>query len=182
MILISTKKGDAGQSSVIGGQRQDKDSLVFAVLGDVDELNSWLGLVVAELKVKTTKSHRRISVELIDVQEKLFTLSAQIAGSNKVKILAADLKKIERRGEKIQQALSKNWHTKFIFPGGTSLAAQVDIARAICRRVERQIVAYNKQQPLPPLIFQYINRLSDFLYLVRCQLNDLEDISETEFN
>jgi cob(I)alamin adenosyltransferase len=182
MISVSTKKGDQGQSTLIGSKKIDKDSLVFTVLGDTDELNSWVGLVVSHLDSKTTKSHLSIKRELLDVQKKLFILSAQIAGSGKVKLTAKDLKKIDLRSKKIQQSMSKNWHSKFIYPGGCKEAACTDLARAVCRRVERSIVAYNKEYDLPPLILQYINRLSDYLYLVRCQLNDLMDIDETEFN
>lgn len=182
MISVSTKKGDKGQSSLIGSKRYDKDSLVFTVLGDADELNSWIGLVISYLDAKTTKEHKSIKKELLDVQKKLFTLSAQIAGSNKVKLTAKDLKKIEERSKNIQQSLSENWHSKFIYPGGCLEAAHTDLARAVARRVERNIVAYSKETTLPPLVLQYINRLSDYLYLVRCQLNDLMDIDETEFN
>lgn len=182
MISVSTKKGDAGQSSVIGSKLISKDSLIFEVLGDVDELNSWLGVVISGLRTKTTKPHLHLIDHLLEVQEKLFTLSAEVAGSNKVKLTSADLKKIESRAEKIQKSLSKNWHTKFIYPGGSSLAAGTDLARAVCRRCERKIVAFSKTTTLPPLVFQYINRLSDYLYLIRCQLNDLDDIKETKFN
>ncbi len=182
MISVSTKKGDAGQSSVIGSKLISKDSLIFEVLGDVDELNSWLGVVVAGLRQKTTKPHLLLIDHLLDVQEKLFTLSAEIAGSNKVKLTSSDLKKIESRADKIQKSLSKNWHTKFIYPGGSNLAAWTDVSRAVCRRCERRIVAFSKTTTLSPLVFQYVNRLSDYLYLIRCQLNDLDDIKETKFN
>lgn len=182
MLSISTKTGDQGQSSLIGSKRYDKDSLVFMVLGDIDELNSWIGVVVSHLKIRTTKPHGRLLKQLLDVQEKLFILSAQIAGSNKVKLTSSDLKRIESQSKVIQQSLSKNWHSKFIYPGGSPLASWTDLARAVCRRVERSIVAYSKSNDLSPLIFKYINRLSDYLYLVRCQINDWDDISETEFN
>ncbi len=182
MISVSTKKGDAGQSSVIGSKLISKDSLIFEVLGDLDELNSWLGVVISGLKHKTTKSHLQIVDHLMEVQEKLFTLSAEIAGSEKVVLSKADLKKIENRAEKIQKTLSKNWHSKFIYPGGSDLAAWTDVARAVCRRSERRIVAFSKTTTLSPLVFQYVNRLSDYLYLIRCQLNDLDDIKETKFN
>lgn len=182
MISISTKKGDQGQTSLIGIKKYDKDNLVFTVLGDIDELNSWIGVIIAHLKTRTTKPHRKLLKQLMNVQEKLFTLSAQIAGSEKVKLTSADFKKIESQSKTIQHSLSSNWHNKFIYPGGSPLSSWTDLARAVCRRVERSIVAYSKETNLTPLILKYINRLSDFLYLVRCQLNDLEDIEETEFN
>jgi cob(I)alamin adenosyltransferase len=182
MISVSTKKGDAGQSSVIGSKLISKDSLIFEVLGDLDELNSWLGVVVSALRHKTTKPHMLIVDHLLDVQEKLFTLSAEIAGSKKVVLKNIDLKKIETRAKKIQESLSKNWHSKFIYPGGSDMAAWTDVARSVCRRCERRIVAFSKTTTLSPLVFQYVNRLSDYLYLIRCQLNDLDDIKETKFN
>jgi len=182
MITISTKKGDGGQSKIIGTELIDKDSQIFQVLGDLDELNSWIGVVVAHLKLKTTKSHQKLVEHLLDVQEKLFTLSAEIAGSKKVKLVASDLTNLEKRANQIQKSLSKNWHTKFIFPGGSRLAAWADVARSVGRRCERQIVALSKTTALSPLVLKYLNRLSDYLYLVRCQLNDLEDVEETKFN
>lgn len=182
MISVSTKRGDLGQSTLIGKKLIDKDDLVFEVLGDLDELNSWLGVLVAQLKTKTTKSHQQLVKHLLEVQEKLFTLSAEIAGSTKVKLVNKDLDTIEKRGQKIQTSLSKNWHTKFIYPGGSRLAAWADVARAVCRRTERKLVAFNKTTSLSPLVVRYINRLSDYLYLIRCQLNDLEDVEETQFN
>lgn len=188
MISVSTKKGDAGQSSVIGSTLISKDSPIFEVLGDLDELNSWLGLVRAGLKAKvvpihqSSKAYQVISQHLLEVQEKLFTLSAEIAGSAKVKLTKSDLKTLEQRAEKIQQSLSKNWHSKFVHPGGCDLAAKSDLARAVCRRCERRVVAFAKLNPLSDLVFQYVNRLSDYLYLIRCQLNDLESIKEIKFN
>lgn len=182
MISISTKNGDQGQSSLIGSKKYDKDSLVFTVLGDIDELNSWIGVVVSHLDKESQKEYLKVKKQLLNVQEKLFILSAQIAGSEKVKLTPSDLRKIESQSKRIQESLSNNWHSKFIYPGGSPLAAWTDLSRAVCRRVERNIVAYSKTNDLPPLIFKYINRLSDFLYLVRCQLNDLSDIKETEFN
>jgi cob(I)alamin adenosyltransferase len=182
MLLVSTKKGDKGTTSLIGPTKYDKDNFVFTVLGDIDELNSWVGVVISYVRVKTTRKHKLIVKELLDVQEKLFTLSAQIAGSDKVKLTPSDLKKIERRSKSIQQSLSDNWHSKFIYPGGSRAAAWTDITRSVCRRVERSVVAYSKQTDLSPLILQYINRLSDYFYLIRCQLNDLDQVRETEFN
>lgn len=182
MIFISTKKGDDGKTALIGQKRLSKDSQVFSVLGDIDELNSHIGLIITYAKSRNLRKHKIIVNELLDIQSKLFTLSAQIAGSDKVEIFQKDLKKIERRSKSIQQSLSDNWHNKFLFPGGNRLAAYTDIARAVCRRVERNIVSYNKIVDLPPLILKYINRLSDYLYLIRCQFNDLDQVEETEFN
>ena len=182
MISISTKTGDKGKSSLIGPKRYDKDNLVFTVLGDIDELNSWIGVLISYVKIKNTRKHKITVKELFDVQEKLFTLSGQIAGSKRVQIYPNDIKHLERRGKSIQQSFSENWHSKFIYPGGSRAAAWADIARSVCRRVERSLVAYSKENAVPPLILQYINRLSDYIYLVRCQLNDLDDVSETEFN
>ena len=141
-----------------------------------------LNFLISYVKIKNTRKHKIIVKELFDVQEKLFTLSAQIAGSNKVEIYPKDIDHLERRGKSIQQSLSENWHSKFIYPGGSRAAAWADIARSVCRRVERGIVSYSKENEVSPLILQYINRLSDYIYLVRCQLNDLDNVNETEFN
>lgn len=187
MITISTKKGDDGQSLLIGSRRIDKDDLVFQVLGEIDELNSWLGVVIAHLnelantKDKGVKEYKKILNQLLEVQTKLYTLSAQIAGSNKIKLVASDLNKIESRAQKIQESLGSNFYSKFIHPGGSQLASFTDMARVTARKAERSLVAYNKKVELPPLILKYINRLSDYLYLVRCKFNDLAHTPETVF-
>lgn len=221
MVLVSTKKGDTGQTSVIGGARLDKDAPILMVLGDIDELNSWIGVVIALLKkfnvqnftAKNSSLYKKFTKQLFEVQQDLFTLSAQIAGSTKVKLNAQNLKKLERHAQQIQLSLAKHWHTKFVFPGGGELAAWTDIARAVARRSERSLVAYShylenqnfskkthagfqsnlqsgKQfdlQPLlcsstlPPLSLKYLNRLSDYLYLLRHKFNELENIKEIEF-
>jgi cob(I)alamin adenosyltransferase len=185
MISISTKKGDLGQSSVIGKKRLDKNAPVFVVLGDLDELNSWMGVIVALLKKSKnqTKINKKLFTQLLLIQKDLFTLSAEIAGSTKVKLTAPKLKKLEKNAQEIQNSLTKDWHSKFVYPGGCEVAAWADVSRAVTRRTERALVAYFKTQKNPNfnLSLKYLNRLSDYLYLLRHQLNELEQIKEVEF-
>jgi len=183
MISVSTKKGDTGQSSVIGNKHLDKDAPVFMVLGDLDELNSWLGVIVALLKKNPNKNNKKLITQLLSIQEDLFTLSAQIAGSTKVKLTAPKLRKLGRNAQKIQASLTKNWQTKFVYPGGCELSAWVDVARTVARRSERSLVSYLKTQKKPnsKLPLKYLNRLSDYLYLLRHQFNELQQIKEIEF-
>lgn len=178
MISISTKTGDTGESGLANGKRLPKDSMIFTVIGEVDELNSWLGLLVAKLG-STFESHRQY---LVEVQDTLFYVGAELAQSPTTKLSLEALQKLENEAESLQQSLKADWHTKFVLPGGTELGAYIDIARSVCRRTERTIVAYTRVVELSPLIRQYINRLSDYLFLLRCFVNHAVEYQEKEFD
>ncbi len=175
IISITTKTGDAGQSGLISGERLPKDELVFEVIGTLDELNSWLGLVVAKMPLK---NQRRV---LIGAQRQLFIISGVIAGSTQVKFQAAHLKTLETQTDALHRQLSDDWHTKFVYPGGTVLGGELDIARTVCRRAERRLVNYRRQVNFPAAILKYLNRLSDYLYMLRCYVNDQVDHQEHYF-
>jgi cob(I)alamin adenosyltransferase len=177
MISVSTKKGDFGESYLADGKKLSKTAPIFEVLGNLDELNSHLGLIVAQLKfLELTKevSSKQVGLQLIfveKVQELLFTIGAQLAGSKKVSLQKSHLTDLESNSEKLQKTMEKNWTSKFLLPGGTVIGAQIDIARTVCRRAELQVVKFANQQEISQLILQYINRLSDYLYVLRCFVN-----------
>ncbi len=177
MNSISTKTGDTGESGLANGQRLGKDDFVFEVLGTQDELNSWLGLSIAKLP-EYFAEHKKF---LTEIQETLFYIGAELARSPKAKMKAERLKKLEEASEKLQQSMEANWTTKFLYPGGNEAAATLDVARTIARRFERLVIKYAKDQKISPLIYQYMNRLSDYLYVLRCYVNSQEKYHERQF-
>ena len=179
MSLISTKTGDCGQTSLANGERVAKDSLVMEVVGTIDELNSWIGLVI----VHAESDFQPQKKSLEQVQQDLYQLSAVIVKAPQLKFKKAALNRLEKHSESLQTAMKGSWHDKFLHPGGTKLAAQLDIARTICRRCERLTFKYSQQESkkLPPLILQYLNRLSDYLYVLRCYVNLDQKYSEKQF-
>lgn len=167
MLSVSTKTGDAGESGLITGERLPKNSLVFEVVGTLDEFNSWLGLVVTKLQTDFSI----YSEQLESIQETLFYVGAECAGSKVVKLGQDHLQKLESWSDKIQAQLADDWHTKFVLPGGTELGAYLDLTRAVCRRCEREVVGLSQQIEIRELILKYLNRLSDYLYVLRCLIN-----------
>lgn len=176
-ITISTKTGDTGTSGLANGERLGKDDPVFSVIGELDELNSWLGVVAASFDKRFAAQQAHV----YEIQDTLFYIGAQLARSPKVKLTAAALSKLERRANRLQISMADGWHTKFLLPGGTVLGGYIDVARTVCRRAERAVVAYSKQAAVAPLILKYMNRLSDYLYLLRCFVNLALEYKEQEF-
>ena len=177
MTSISTKTGDSGTSGLITGERVTKDAVVFSAIGTVDELNSWLGLLLVLFGDAFVPQKK----QLLDIQEQLFYLGAELAGSKSAILTATALHALEKNAETLQDTLSDNWHTKFVFPGGSQLGAHCDVARTVCRRAERVLVALSKQQEISKHVMQYINRLSDYLYLLRCFVNEQVGFQERQF-
>lgn len=175
---ISTKKGDAGMTDLANGQRVCKDALQLEVIGTLDELNAFLGLVRAKLKKDCEDSYQFLKI----VQNSLFVIGAEVAGFSQSKIEKSFLKTIEKKSEVLQKKMEKQWHHQFVLPGGTEVAAHLDLSRTICRRVERRMVALHHQQPLRPELLQIINRLSDYLYVLRCYVNYQAKYQEDKFN
>ena len=160
---IYTKTGDKGETGLSGGIRVRKDCSQIQVIGDVDELNSVIGMVLAnELPEYVKKS-------LIQIQHQLFNLGAEINNA-KFNFVNADMvteleKQIDSFNENLQPL--KN----FILPGGGHAAATCHLARAVCRRAERNVVALNSMEKLNPNIQIYLNRLSDFLFVASRELS-----------
>lgn len=177
MLKVSTKTGDTGKTSLITGDRVSKADMVFEVIGTLDELNSWLGLVVAEMGSQFTEHSKYLQ----EVQDTLFYVGAELAGSKTAVLKQTAVTKIEQNSDELQKSMADDWHTKFLLPGGTVLGAHLDIARTVCRRAERLVVAYDKASTVPPTIFKYVNRLSDHLYILRCFVNHQLEYQEIEF-
>lgn len=169
---IYTKTGDQGQTSLLSGGRVSKSDLRIEAYGTVDELNSYLGLV-RDQEVNIG----RIGL-LEEIQEKLFAMGALLAaGKNPEKmhlpeITSEDVEKLEKAIDTMEETLPalKN----FILPGGHPSVSFAHIARCVCRRAERIVIALHEQQPVNTLLIVYLNRLSDYLFvLARKMTQDL---------
>lgn len=178
---IYTKTGDQGKTALINGERLAKNSLVFEVLGTLDEFNASLGLVVLKMKPQTNKLIKAEKDLLIQIQNELFKLGAEIAASPKVKLDDVLVKRLEKEIDFLQNNMGVDWHYKFVLPGGSELSAFLDLSRTICRRLERRIVSLDNERDVRSAVLQFINRTSDYLYTLRTWINKELKTKEIEF-
>jgi len=161
---IYTRTGDAGQTSLFGGTRVSKSDPRVAAYGDVDELNAQLGLA------RASTADADIDAELVQLQRDLFALGAQLADParkisprvEKAILGEADVQRLERLIDRLEAELPPLRH--FILAGGSACGATLHVARAVCRRAERGMVALDPA--VDPVILMYINRLSDLLFVL----------------
>lgn len=176
---IYTKTGDKGETSLFGGTRVSKSHERVEVYGSVDELNSWVGLIVAKLDHKEKKEF------LMKIQSDLFVLGGNLAGwKTDLAPLKTRVTEMEVEIDAMETQLQEL--KNFILPGGTELSATVHIARSITRRVERQTVrlfevksqksGVNGQEK--EVILQYLNRLSDLFFVLARFINKKADVSD----
>ncbi len=176
---IYTKNGDQGFTSTLGGNRQSKAADLVLALGDVDELNSVLGILLCYLKAAEKKVDFRSKIQA--QQMNLMKLGTMLALSN-TKDLRENFPSLASTDVKSLEQDIDNWVAElpelknFILPGGNRLAAYTHHARSVCRRAERAIVKYHENVEQVEVILQYINRLSDWLFVLARKLNDGEDI------
>lgn len=177
---IYTKTGDTGKTSLFGGKRVKKSCLEIDAIGEVDETNALIGVLVSELPEDIFASTRE---RLTTVQHRLFTIGSNIAAvemqlENKMPQLnEADIKALEDWIDKMESELTPL--TQFILPGGHEAAAHAFTARAVCRRAERRLADLTERYPeLSPLLKQYLNRLSDVLFVLARWVNKQTGYSE----
>lgn len=164
---IYTKKGDMGATSLIGGIVVPKDDLIIEVIGEIDELNSILGIVFTISKDNETKAI------IEDIQKTLFVIGSDLASTkSEPQIPRLSLKKVTDLEETIDN-ISKSLPSQkgFILPVGSLEASFIHFARAVCRRVERKIVSLAKKEKINEVIPIYINRLSDLLFILARKAN-----------
>lgn len=187
MKKIFSKNGDNGQTALINGEKLAKDSLVFEVLGTLDEFNASLGLLLADwdcvlkekINVLDLVGLNKQKKFILSLQKQLFKLGAEIAKSPTVKLPTQYLEKMEENIDHLQNKLGKNLLNNFVLPGGSQLSAQVDVARTICRRLERNLVALDAERDLRDLLMKFVNRTSDYLYILRLFINHQLQVKET---
>ena len=174
---IYTKTGDAGETGLFGGGRVPKDDARVRAYGEVDELNAWIGFAIA-IHLPTFESN-----VLEVIQRDLFSIGAELATPDAKKLRAslddATVGALERVIDSYDPKLKplKN----FILPGGSPKAAALHVARTVCRRAERSVVTLARSQPVNPLIIQYLNRLSDLLFVLARAVNHRAGGPETEW-
>lgn len=173
---IYTRTGDCGETSLVGGERVSKCCARLEAYGTIDELNSQLGLLATY--IEDSILYNRI----IQCQSNLFTLGAQLATAPngayrpKTDITEKDIELLEQSIDAAHDGLP-GWRG-FTLPGGCRAAAVAHVCRTICRRAERQMFTLCQESPVSPNLLTYINRLSDFLYVVACRLNFLSGTQE----
>ncbi len=160
---IYTKFGDGGKTRLLGTAVVDKDDPKVEAYGSVDELNALLGVVISST---SNLELPKISENLTKIQNDLFVIGAQLAAKDfKTKAIEPKrIEELEHEIDKIEEELPKL--TNFILPGGHIVAASLHHARTVCRRTERRIVTLSKSEQINEDIIKYMNRLSDFLFVL----------------
>jgi cob(I)alamin adenosyltransferase len=181
MASIATRTGDDGNTALFGGGRVPKDNPRVVAYGEVDELNSFIGLARTEPLEETCER------SLLAIQSDLFHLGAELAtprdgnphaarvaqfGDGPIARIERDLDTIEARVKPLE---------RFILPGGTRAAALLHATRAVCRRAERAVVTLARQERVPASAIRYLNRLSDLLFLMARFQNAAAGAPETEW-
>jgi cob(I)alamin adenosyltransferase len=176
---IYTKTGDGGDTSLFGGQRVPKDALRIEAYGTVDELNSVLGLALADGPGADVRS------VLLRIQRELFGLGADLATPRSLhrknirRIEPRDSRRLEREIDKFD-ALLPPLHS-FILPGGSPLASRLHFARTVCRRAERIVVRLSRNEDIGEGMTMYLNRLSDLLFVLARYANHTVDIPDVRW-
>jgi cob(I)alamin adenosyltransferase len=160
---IYTRTGDDGTTGLGEGTRSSKQSLRIEAMGTLDELNSFIGLLLAE------KVDDESRVKLEDIQHDLFDLGGDLCIPGRVTISAGQVDRLEVQLDHYNGTLPAL--REFILPGGTRAASLCHVARAVCRRAERRLVELYQAETSVPVHLQYLNRLSDFLFVLCRYLN-----------
>lgn len=164
---IYTKTGDLGETGLTDASRVAKSSPRVEAMGAVDETSSAIGVARLDAEGDADAMLARIQNDLFDLGA---DLSMPGEGSADLRIVAAQVERLEREIDTMNESLSPL--TSFVLPGGTALAAHLHLARAIARRAERAIVALGAKEKINPAALQYINRLSDHLFVMARAAND----------
>lgn len=181
---IYTKTGDTGDTSLFGAGRVRKDHLRVQAYGDIDELNSFLGRAIFSLDAD--ERARELVPVLRRVQDRLFVIGSMLATpkdaalySRIPRLLEEDIIFLEVTIDRLSLQLP-HLHS-FILPGGSAGSTELHVARAVCRRGERAIVALSRETDIDPFVLQYVNRLSDTLFEMARWVNHALGVSETEW-
>ncbi len=181
MFKIYTKTGDKGGTSLIGGVRVPKNNIRIESYGTVDELNSFIGMV------RDAANNNDISVMLQEIQDRLFTIGSILATNpdKEVKMKLPDLHDadvtwLEQRIDEMNEVLPEM--RAFILPGGNLASSTCHVARCVCRRAERICVDMQENnETISPLVIQYLNRLSDYLFVLARYISHINNAPEIEW-
>ena len=170
---ITTRTGDAGETGLGDGTRVPKDHARVAALGDIDELNSAVGLVLAE------EVPEEIRAALVEVQQDLLDLGGELSIPGHAIIKPERVEFLEKQ--------TQSWNTElaplkeFILPGGSRAAAAAHLARTVCRRAERSVVALGRKEAVHEPARRYLNRLSDLLFVAGRLLNRAAGVGDVQW-
>lgn len=168
---VYTRAGDAGTTRLAGGQEVEKPSPRVEAYGTVDELNATLGLVAEEIRrshgddevgTSLLRRVRRIQNELFDVGGELATLPSDLHPQQAI-VNTDDVARLEQEIDELNEGLPTL--RSFVLPGGGMVSAYMHLARTVCRRAERRLVDLHREEPLRGEVLQYVNRLSDWLFV-----------------
>jgi len=172
---IYTRTGDKGTSGLVTGERRSKSDLIFDAIGTVDETSAAIGMA----RIHISKTHPQLDAMLSRIQNDLFDLGADLAtpereglGFEALRIVPAQVERLEKEIDSLNADLQPL--RSFILPGGSPAAAALHLARTVARRAERQMVNLSQQEgaKVGPAALQYINRLSDLLFVASRTVND----------
>ncbi|RIV19258.1 cob(I)yrinic acid a,c-diamide adenosyltransferase [Fibrisoma montanum] len=162
---IYTKTGDKGFTGLIGGRRVSKADLRIDAYGTVDELNAWIGLV----RDQPVNSERKAFLK--EIQDRLFTIGSELATDpDKAPkrampaIIDQDVTQLEQAMDQMDTLLPEL--RAFVLPGGHESVSYCHLARTVCRRAERLVISLNEEIPVDELVLQFLNRLSDYLFVL----------------
>lgn len=168
---IVTKTGDTGTTGLADGQRLIKNHPRICAIGEIDELNSHIGLLICQIQtIDSPEAHQHLNL-LSLIQHSLFDLGSELAVPGYNALNPKIVSKIEQSIEAMLEQLPPL--REFILPGGCTQAAQAHICRSVSRRSERALVALNEKEPISDLSMQLINRLSDYFFVLARELNRL---------
>jgi cob(I)alamin adenosyltransferase len=167
---IYTRTGDDGTTGLGDGSRINKDSLRVDAMGDVDELNSVIGLMMTEAVPAN------LTGMLTQIQHDLFNVGGEICIPNYVILKQVRIDDLEQSIDELNSQLTPL--KEFILPGGTKAAAYCHLARTVCRRAERKLVELHRNEKVTDISLQYLNRLSDLLFVMCRVINKEADVSD----
>ncbi len=176
MAKIYTKGGDKGETSLVGGKRVSKDHDKIEAYGTVDELNAWIGVLS---DASENASRREI---LKEIQDRLFTVGAELASEpeqNRKKLpelFESDIALLEEQMDRYTEEIPPL--RAFVLPGGHPVVSWAHVARTVARRAERQVIRLSRSEPVNPLIVKYLNRLSDYLFVLSRKVTREQDAPE----
>ncbi|SHE76418.1 cob(I)alamin adenosyltransferase [Mariniphaga anaerophila] len=175
---IYTKTGDDGSTGLVGGSRVKKYDIRLEAYGTVDELNALIGVI------RSAKLPENHAATLVEIQNKLFNIGSLLASdergrafTERLSITEQNISFLENAIDEMEEGLPALKH--FILPGGDFAAAQCHVARTVCRRAERRILEFAEKEEVQPEIVKYVNRLSDFLFVLARKLAVNSGIEES---
>jgi cob(I)alamin adenosyltransferase len=181
-VKVYTRRGDAGETDLFGGERVGKDALRVAAYGDVDELNACLGVALAHSRHEDVHAlGQTLRAQLFELGACLATPDSQRREKASTPMLGADdVSALEAHIDAFENELAPL--KRFVLPGGAPAAAGFHLARTVCRRAERGSVALHREEALDPVALGYLNRLSDLLFVLARLENARDGCGDVEWS